>query len=212
MEKYIAYYRVSTRKQGRSGLGLDAQKEKIRAFIADGKRALVGEYQDIESGRKDDRVQLWNAIAAAKKNGARLLIARLDRFSRRVSFIASLMDDHIGLTVADMPNATDFQLHIFAALAQEERRLVSERTRQALQQAKKRNVPLGVNGKALAASNRLNADEFAASLMQLIANIGLEKSYEQIARELNQLGVKTYRRKQFAAQTVKNVIARFNGL
>lgn len=212
MEKYIAYYRVSTRKQGRSGLGLDAQKEKIKGFIADGKRTLVGEYQDIESGRKDDRVQLWNAIAAAKKNGARLLIARLDRFSRRVSFIASLMDDNIGLTVADMPNATDFQLHIFAALAQEERRLVSERTRQALQQAKKRNVPLGVNGKALAASNRLTADEFATSLMQLIAKIGLEKSYEQIARELNQMGIKTYRRKQFAAQTVKNVIARFNGL
>lgn len=212
MECYVAYYRVSTRKQARSGLGLDAQKEKIGRFIAEGNRRLLGEYQDIESGGNDDRVQLWTAIAAAKKDRARLLIARLDRFSRRVSFIASLMDDEIGLTVADMPNATDFQLHIFAALAQEERRLISERTKAALAQAKKRHVVLGANGKCLALANSHRADEFAAGLMPIIAAIGFEKSYEEIARTLNRMGRLTVNGRKFAAQTVKNVIARFNRL
>ncbi len=212
MESYVAYYRVSTRKQGRSGLGLDAQKELVSRFLADGSRTLLGEYQDIESGRKDDRVELWKAIVLAKKHKAKLLIARLDRFSRRVSFIASLMEEGIGLTVAEMPNATDFQLHIFAALAQEERRLISVRTKAALAQAKIRKVSLGRNGKVLAEANRLRADEFAEGLVRLISSIGLEKSYEEIARALNEMGITTFRGRKFAAQTVKNVIARFNAI
>jgi DNA invertase Pin-like site-specific DNA recombinase len=211
-EKYVAYYRVSRRKQERSGLGLEAQREKISRFIADGDRALIAEYQDVQSGCKNDRVQLWQAIATAKKNGARLVIAKLDRFSRRVSFIASLMEESIGLTVANMPNATDFQLHIFAALAQEERRMIAERTKEALAAAKRRNVKLGANGKALAIANRQRAEEFAASIMPIIAAIGFGNSYSAIAVALNRMGLRTLKGKSFAAQTVKNIFARYNDL
>ena len=163
MEKYVAYYRVSTKQQGKSGLGLAAQREIVGRFIGED-RVLIGEYEEIESGRKDKREILWKAIAHAKREKAKLLIARLDRFSRRVSFIANLMEEGIGLTVAEMPTATDFQLHIFAALAQEERRLISERTKAALYQAKKRGVELGSNGKVLAERNRERSEHKAKEL------------------------------------------------
>ena len=163
----MAYYRVSTKQQGKSGLGLAAQREIIGKFIGEDKD-LIEEYEEVESGKKDKREILWKAIAHAKREKAKLLIARLDRFSRRVSFIANLMEEGIGLTVAEMPTATDFQLHIFAALAQEERRLISERTKAALQQAKKRGVSLGLNGAILAKRNKQSAEDFRANLLRQI--------------------------------------------
>jgi len=159
MEQYVAYYRVSTAKQGKSGLGLAAQKEVVAKFIGS-QRELLEEYVEIESGRKDNREVLWKAISHAKQMKAKLVIARLDRFSRRVSFISNLMEQGIGLTVAEIPTATDFQLHIFAALAQEERRLISDRTKAALNQAKKRGVVLGKNGKVLAAINKRKSQQY----------------------------------------------------
>ena len=139
MPKYVAYYRVSTERQGKSGLGLAAQRRKASDFI-DSTDTLIAEFCDIQSGRDDDRTELQNALALAKRENAKLIIARLDRFSRRVSFIAQIMEQGIGLVCAEMPNASDFQLHIFAALAQEERRLISERTKAALAEAKRRGV------------------------------------------------------------------------
>ena len=186
MEKYVAYYRVSTKGQARSGLGLAAQREIIERFIGNDKR-LIGEYEEIESGRKDKREILWTAIAHAKREKAKLLIARLDRFSRRVSFIANLMEQGIGLTVAEMPTATDFQLHIFAALAQEERRLISERTKAALQQAKKRGVALGLNGAVLARRNKQSAEEFRTNLLRQIPEANCLTN-TQIARILSENG------------------------
>ena len=153
MGNYVAYYRVSTAKQGRSGLGLAAQKDKIQKFSEE-RGAVIAEFTEIESGRRDQRCVLWEAIEYAKQNDAKLVIARLDRFSRNVSFISKIMDEGIELTIAEMPDATTFQLHIFAALAQEERRLISERTKAALAQAKKRGVVLGRNGAVLAQRNR----------------------------------------------------------
>ena len=142
MVDYVAYYRVSTEKQGKSGLGLAAQRSRLDAFVSANDRILQ-EFVDVQSGRKDDRSGLNKALAFAKAKKATLLIARLDRFSRRVSFIARIMDEGISLCCAEMPNASEFQLHIFAALAQEERRLISERTRAALAEAKKRGRRLG---------------------------------------------------------------------
>ena len=139
--RYVAYFRVSTQKQGKSGLGLAAQKSLIENFLTP-EDELVAEFVEVQSGKSDERTELWRAIAFAKRNGAKILIAKLDRFSRKVSFIAGIMEQGIGLVVAEMPNATDFQLHIFAALAQEERRLISDRTKGALREAKKRGVQL----------------------------------------------------------------------
>jgi DNA invertase Pin-like site-specific DNA recombinase len=184
MVDYVAYYRVSTEKQGRSGLGLAAQKTRVTAFLSPNDRILA-EFIDVQSGRKNDRIQLNKALAVAKANKATLVIAKLDRFSRRVSFIARIMDEGISLCCAEMPNATEFQLHIFAALAQEERRLISERTKAALAEAKKRGRKLGVNGAKLAVINKRQADEFAASIHDTIQEMGRGKSYSEIARKLN---------------------------
>src|SRR3954452_20134886 len=163
MTKFIAYFRVSTQRQGKSGLGLAAQHRKISDFVS-GAGTLIAEYCDIQSGKDDSRLELQRAIQLAKRENAKIVIARLDRFSRRVSFIAGILEQGIGLVCAEMPHASDFQLHIFAALAQEERRLISERTKAALAEAKRRGAILGANGKQLAVKNRETADGFAASL------------------------------------------------
>jgi DNA invertase Pin-like site-specific DNA recombinase len=210
MVDYVAYYRVSTEKQGKSGLGLAAQKSKIEAFVSANDRILQ-EFVDVQSGRKDDRTELNKALEFAKAKKATLLIAKLDRFSRRVSFIARIMDEGISLCCAEMPNASEFQLHIFAALAQEERRLISERTKAALAEAKKRGRRLGTNGAKLALVNKKEADIFATSCGAAIYSIGLEKPYSEIARKLNEKGMRTRTGRLFYAQTVKNVALRLIG-
>jgi DNA invertase Pin-like site-specific DNA recombinase len=207
MTKLVAYYRVSTERQGKSGLGLSAQKTKVSEFISSA-GTLIAEFCDIQSGRNDSRAELQRAIQLAKRENAKILIARLDRFSRRVSFIANILDQGIGLVCAEMPHASDFQLHIFAALAQEERRLISERTKAALAEAKRRGTILGANGKYLAAKNRKAADEFAASLRAKLDAGLMGRSYSEIARRLNNAGIMTATGRKFYPQTVKNVLKR----
>ncbi len=147
MQQYVNYMRVSTAEQGRSGLGLDAQRRDIDLFLENYSEApfkVIGEFTDVLSGRDDDRPELSKAIALAKQSGAALLVSKLDRLSRRVSFIAALMDDpKLDLRVAQMPNADKFQLHIYAALAEQERDFISKRTKAALREAKARGVKLG---------------------------------------------------------------------
>lgn len=208
MARYVAYFRVSTEKQGKSGLGLAAQHSLIERFLSDGDE-VIAEYVEIQSGKNDERIELWKAINHAKRNDAKLLIAKLDRFSRKVSFIASIMEQGIGLVVAEMPNATDFQLHIFAALAQEERRLISERTRNALAEAKKRGVQLGKNAKVLAIRHREEADSRAGALQPLIQPMieqGL--SLSEMARRLNAMQIRPFRGKSFYPEQIKRLIAR----
>lgn len=208
MTSFVAYYRVSTERQGKSGLGLAAQRRKIEQFLTTADR-LIGEFSDIQSGRHDSRVELQKALALAKRESAKLIIARLDRFSRRVSFIAGIMEQGISLCCAEMPNASDFQLHIFAALAQEERRLISERTKAALAEAKRRGKILGANGRNLAAKNRIDADNFAASLRVNFEAEFEGLSYSEIARLLNDSGVLTRTGRKFFPQTVKNYLLRW---
>lgn len=210
MARYVAYFRVSTAKQGRSGLGLEAQRAQVARFVGDNDEILC-EHVEVQSGKSDVRCELWKAIAAAKRHSAKVLIAKLDRFSRKVSFIAGIMEQGVGLAVADMPHATDFQLHIFAALAQEERRLISERTRNALAEAKKRGVRLGSHGAVLAARHRQQAVDHAhslASVVQPLVDNG--QSYSAIARHLNDLGIPTAKGGRFYAETAKNVIRRLS--
>jgi len=205
---YVAYYRVSTASQGRSGLGLAAQETKIAQFLSPDDE-LLASFIEVESGKSDTRIELWKAIAFAKKHQAKILIAKLDRFSRKVSFIASIMEQGIQLVVAEMPNASDFQLHIFAALAQEERRMISERTRNALAEAKKRGVKLGTNGKLLAIQRKLEASERADRLRHIVQPL-LEqgRSYSGIARHLNETGILSAKGSKFYPETVKAVVLR----
>ncbi|MET4455451.1 recombinase family protein [Bradyrhizobium sp. RT3b] len=209
MTNFISYFRVSTERQGKSGLGLAAQQRKISEFVS-GAGTLIAEFCDVQSGKDDSRVELHRAIQLAKRENAKIVIARLDRFSRRVSFIASILEQGIGLVCAEMPNASDFQLHIFAALAQEERRLISERTKAALAEAKRRGTILGSNGRNLAAKNRKAADEFASQLREKLDADVLRRSYSEIARHLNDAGVTTVTGGKFYPQTVKNYLLRFD--
>jgi len=193
-----------------NGIGLAAQHSLIERFLSDGDE-VIAEFVEVQSGKNDERVELWKAINHAKRNDAKLLIAKLDRFSRKVSFIASIMEQGIGLVVAEMPNATDFQLHIFAALAQEERRLISERTRNALAEAKKRGVQLGKNGKVLAERNRKAADKRAEALRPIIMPMveqGL--SLSEIARRLNHSGITTFNGKSFYTEHLRNLLRRLH--
>src|SRR4051794_33128778 len=137
MDKYIAYYRVSTDRQGCSGLGLDAQRAAVASYLA-GREPLLAEYTEIESGKKNDRPQLAVALGECHRRRARLVIAKLDRLARNVHFISGLMESGVDFVAVDMPEANRLTLHILAAVAEHEREMISRRTKEALAAAKAR--------------------------------------------------------------------------
>ncbi|WP_271439482.1 recombinase family protein [Pontixanthobacter luteolus] len=157
----IAYLRVSTIRQGRSGLGLEAQREAVARYAAEARLELVGEFVEVETGKGSNaltkRPQLLAALAEAKKGKAKLVLAKLDRLARNVHFISGLMETGVDFAVADMPNADRFQLHLYAALAEKEAEIISQRTKAALAAAKARGTVLGRNGKHLAMRNKVEA-------------------------------------------------------
>jgi len=142
MNRFVAYYRVSTKRQGASGLGLDAQRDAVRQFVGDGGE-LVAEFEEIESGKRADRPALDAALKECRLRGATLLIAKLDRLSRSVAFLSKLMEEGAEFRAVDMPDANRLLLHVMAAMAQHEREMVSQRTKAALKAAKDRGVRLG---------------------------------------------------------------------
>jgi DNA invertase Pin-like site-specific DNA recombinase len=216
--KFVAYLRVSTDKQGRSGLGLDAQRQAIADFLAGGK--LVAEFVEIESGKRDERPQLAAALHRAKVTGAKLLIAKLDRLSRNVAFIARLQESGVQFVCADMPEANELTVHLLAAIAQHERKLISERTKAALAAAKRKGTRLGNPNGARALRGRgndravqmikFNAKRFAGDVAPIIADIRAAgiMSCRGIAKELNARGILTARRGQWHPATVRAVMLR----
>ena len=161
--KAVAYLRVSTDRQGRSGLGLEAQREAVARYAADTRLELIGEYVEVETGKGSNaltkRPQLLAALHQAKKARAKLVLAKLDRLARNVHFISGLMETGVDFAIADMPNADRFQLHLYAALAEKEGEVISQRTKAALQAAKARGTILGRNGAVLGARNKALAKE-----------------------------------------------------
>lgn len=218
--KFVAYVRVSTDKQGRSGLGLDAQRQTIADYLASVGGKQVAEFREIESGKHDDRPKLAEALHMAKVTGSKLLIAKLDRLSRNVGFIARLQESRVKFVCADMPEANELTVHLLAAIAQHERKLISERTKAALQAAKRRGKKLGNPNGARALKGlgndaavivvRDKADSFAVEIAPIIADIKAngETSFEGIARELNARGILTARNRIWYPTTVKNLIDR----
>lgn len=140
-KRYVAYFRCSTRKQGQSGLGLEAQREAVKRFI--GEDLLIAEFEEVESGTRADRPALDAALRECRLRGATLVIAKLDRLSRSVSFISRLMEEGADFVAVDMPSANRFTLHIMAAMAEQEREMISNRTKVALAAARERGVVLG---------------------------------------------------------------------
>ena len=185
MVDYVVYYRVSTERQGRSGLGLDAQRSMVERFLTS-TDTIIAEFTEIESGKNDKRSELWKAITLVKKTKAKLLIPKLDRFSRKVSFIAGIIDQGVELVVCEHPNVNTFFLHLLACFAEEERRQISERTKAALAEAKKRGRVLGVNGKKLAEARKQHKREFVeANLPAFRAIWDQAPSASEAARRLN---------------------------
>ena len=215
MKQFVKYTRVSTRRQGDSGLGLAAQQRDIDLYLstyAETPWEIVGEFQDVKSGNDDDRPELWKAIELAEKTGATLLVAKLDRLSRKVSFIATVMDrKKLSLTVATMPNADKFQLHIYAALAEQEREFISLRTKAALAPLKGTGKLGGNRGNIDNANKaaRAVADAHAAKVLDTVVPLKeAGRTLQQIADTLNKSGVATSRGGKWYPSTVKNTLAR----
>ena len=232
MKQYVIYRRVSTKDQGKSGLGLEAQDRDIAIFLENFSEEpfkVIGEFEDHLSGKDDDRPMLGEALQLVKKSGAELLVSKLDRLSRKVSFIANLMDDpKVKLRVASMPSADKFQLHIYAALAEQERKFISMRTKAALapikeeqrrakEEAIRNNTPIpkprlgGLRDKTMRRNEAIQANARAraakvAGIVQPLRQQGA--SLRAIADTLNASEVPTARGGVWQASQVKRVLER----
>jgi DNA invertase Pin-like site-specific DNA recombinase len=219
--KYVAYYRVSTAKQGKSGLGLEAQQESVRSYLNGGHWQMVGEFVEVESGKRKDRPALAEALALCRLHSATLVIAKLDRLARNVNFISNLMEAGIDFTAVDFPQANRLTIHILAAVAEHEASMISARTKAALGAAKARGVVLGGDRGNIASEarkgNRVSAAKRGAAatsrandLLPVIraAQAGGASSLRQVAEVLNQRRIKTARGGEWSAVQVVRVLQR----
>jgi DNA invertase Pin-like site-specific DNA recombinase len=217
-KKMIAYYRVSTKKQGDSGLGLEAQEASVRAYVAANGCEIIAAYTEVESGKKNSRIELTRAIAHAKRSKATLVIAKLDRLARNVAFVANLMESGVDFVACDNPVANRLTVHILAAVAEAEAQAISERTKAALAAAKARGTKLGTNNLTRAGTLRGAAagvvairakkDAAYADLMPSLremASSGL--SLRAIAARLNADGHSTRTGRDWNAMQVSRVLA-----
>ena len=220
---YVAYYRVSTQRQGESGLGLEAQEAAVIHHV-NGHGLLLASYSEIESGRKRDRPELTKAIAHAKRSKATLVIAKLDRLARNVAFTSALMESGVDFIACDMPQANKLTIHILAAVAEAEADAISQRTKAALQAYRVRGGKLGAHHpayRAMAPETRRKAQETASRANQLKARTAYDDllpvmrewrtfglSLGAIAGRLNQMGHSTRSGKQWNPVQVKRILDR----
>jgi len=228
MKNIIAYYRVSTSQQGKSGLGLEAQQSALEQFALGNSIKIIATYREVESGKKADRPELAKAIFHAKRSKSTLVVAKLDRLARNVAFLSRLMESKVDFVACDNPHANRFTIHILAAVAEHEAAMISERTKVALAAAKKRGVKLGSSrpghwkgreeirqaaaqkaSQAAARVHRLAADEAYGDLyptMQAMRENG--QTLRQIASQLNQQGHSTRNGKEWNPSQVMRVLRR----
>jgi DNA invertase Pin-like site-specific DNA recombinase len=219
--QFVGYYRVSTAKQGKSGLGLEAQKTAVANFLNGGISQLTAEFVEVESGKRDDRPQLEQALAMCELSNATLVVAKLDRLSRNLAFLARLQESGARFVAADMPEANELTIHIMAAVAQAERKAISKRTKEALAAAKARGVRLGGSrgnledlrkGPAKSTEvRRRQARERALKVCRQIEAMttgGEQKSLRQIAAALNHCGITAPRGGKWHPAQVRAVLER----
>lgn len=208
---FISYIRVSTERQGKSGLGLEAQKTVVDRFVAQSGGDLLSEYVEVESGKRNCRAELQKAIEHCKKVNATLIIAKLDRLARNVHFISGLIETGVQFRATDMPNADRFMLHVYAAMAEEEGRRISERTKAALAAAKARGVKLGTSCRAIADKKIQEADNHSKQIGPIIEHHkagGL--SVRKIAERLNFDKIPSYSGGKWHPSTVQRLWQRFS--
>ena len=220
--RYVAYYRVSTQKQGKSGLGLEAQKEAVAQHVRRDGGKVVAEFREVESGKRADRPQLALALERCRLTRSTLVVAKMDRLTRDVAFLCKLRDSGVDFVAVDNANASRLTITLLVAVAEEERNLISARTKAALQAAKARGVRLGnPNGaQAFGARSRAGAvealkakaDSFAQSLAGIVRPLleaGL--SLRKIAERLNAEGIVTAQGRLWQANSVKRLADRLAG-
>ena len=222
VQRLVAYKRVSTARQGASGLGLEAQRKTIEDFAASRGAEVLARFTEVESGKRADRPELTKALHLAKVTGATLVIAKLDRLSRNAAFLLALRDSGVRFVAVDMPEANDLTVGIMALVAQAEREAISRRTKEALAVAKARGVKLGnpngaaslrragKGGVALRAAVSANAVEFARDLAAVVADIRAagHVSLRAIAVELELRGIRTRRGGMRGVGNVRDLLAR----
>ena len=213
--RFVAYYRVSTDRQGRSGLGLEAQRRAVTDYLNGGAWELIGEFVEIESGKRADRPELVRAMEACRKHKARLVIAKLDRLSRNLAFVATLMEAGVEFVAADMPFANKLTIHILAAVAEHEREAISERTKAALAAAKARGTRLGTPDpagavKRMTFARNARTEQFTANVLPIIRELQAagHKSSNAIAGQLNARKVATARGGQWTHVQVGQILKR----
>lgn len=213
-KRYIAYYRVSTARQGQSGLGLEAQQSAVRSFVA-ADTVIVEEFVEVESGRRNDRPRLLEALAACRRHKAVLIIAKLDRLARNVAFVSNLMEAGVDFVAVDMPHASRLTVHILAAVAEHEREMISQRTKAALAAAKARGARLGnqAGNPAGLEKARQRASQLACEragqvcgVVEEIRAAGLT-SFRQIATALNARGIESPRGGRWYPASVRRALA-----
>lgn len=187
---FVTYLRVSTTRQGVSGLGLEAQQEAVSSYAARVGEQIIGSFIEVESGSQNDRPQLTAALRLCRQKRAVLLIARLDRLSRSLSFVAQLLETNVEIRAADMPEANRMMIQMLAVFAEHEKRMIGERTKAALAAAKARGVKLGANGAVLAARHKDEARAYAETLRTQIDQIQAQgvTTCRGIAAALNEQG------------------------
>ena len=217
---FIAYYRVSTERQGRSGLGLDAQRKAVADYLNGGAWTLLEEFVEVESGKRADRLELAKALKACRARRATLVIAKLDRLARDAHFLLGLQKAGVDFVAADMPTANRLTVGIMALVAEEEARMISARTKAALAAAKARGAKLGfanparvdrheVSAKGVAAVTA-SADQHAANVLPIVRTIQAAgvSSLHGVADALNVRGIHTARGGKWYAATVRNMLLR----
>lgn len=219
--KYVIYYRVSTNKQGISGLGLEAQEQQVQMYLQSKPNAeIIGTFTEIDSGRKSNRIELNGAVALAKKNKATLLVAKLDRVARNVRLFLELLDT-VNIEFTDLPNlgnGTDARLVLtqLSAFAEWEASKISERTKSALQAKKVRGEPMGIKGKenikATNGKRKEQADAFAIQLAPMLLALVKDMSQRKLVEYLNQQNVKSPTGKEWRLNSLQNVLNRAKAL
>jgi DNA invertase Pin-like site-specific DNA recombinase len=218
MKHYIAYLRVSTDKQGEHGHGISAQRQAIQNHLATDSGELLDEYVEVESGKRNDRPELQKSISRCKMSRATLIIAKLDRLSRNLAFIANLMDAGIDFVACDNPYANKLTIHILAAIAEHEREMISRRTREALAAAKAKGIKLGgyrgtnvtdeIRQDALLV-RRAKSKEYSVNVIPMIhEHLKAGHSMNATARILNQLRIVTVRGGKWTAKSISRILSR----
>lgn len=211
--RFVAYFRVSTAKQGGHGLGMGAQREIVARFVEQSQGVVVAEFVEVESGKRNDRPQLAAALATAKKYGATLLVGKLDRLARNVGFVARLIESGANFKAADCPNADKTMLQMLSVMAEWERDQISKRTSAALQEAKKRGVKLGTTIRDNNGMGRVTQATAAARRAESLAGVVLPlhskgMSMAGIARTLTERQISTPRGGSWTAVQVSRLLKR----